>query len=53
MQRCGKIIDVNKICRRHGDHSNYSDNVTRAAQQICNDKGMIWDEAKHQEHNIW
>ena len=52
MQICGKIIDGNKICRRHGNYSNYSGRVTRAAQQICNDKGMIWDEAKHQEDNI-
>ena len=27
--------------------------TTTIAQQISNDKGMICDEAKHQEHNIW
>ena len=32
MQRCGKIIYVNKICRRHGNYSNYSGRVTRTAQ---------------------
>ena len=47
MQSWRNIIEVYRICRRHGTYRKYRSRVTVASQHNCNDTGIMWGETKN------